>query len=226
MKMGNDKVTHKNGKKSYAVFGLGEFGTSVALELMEAGADVMALDIDADKISDIADKVTLAMEFDATESRGYEKLGLRHMDAVIVAMTGSLDACVMAILLAKDMGVKEIIAKARNNTQEQIFQKIGATRIEKPERTGGMRVARNLTTGVFADYIEISPEVRLIKMPVKSEWVGHKIFDLQLRNRHGINVVAYGPEDNLKTNVGPDTVFDVDDVIWLTVDKGHMKNIE
>ncbi len=226
MKMGNGKVNHTKGKKSFAVFGMGEFGKSVALELMEAGADVMVLDINRDRISDIADKVTLAMEFDAVEVRGYDRLGLNHMDAVIVAMTGCLDACIMAILIAKEKGVKEIIVKARNDTQEQIFKKIGATRIEKPECSGGMRVARNIMTGMFEDYMEISPQVRLIKMTVKEEWVGKSIIELQLRNRYGINVVAYGHENDLKTNIRPDTIFEKENVVWLTIDKEHVKDIE
>ena len=107
----------KNGKKSYAVFGLGEFGRSVALELMSAGAEVMVLDSDEDRISDMADDVTLAMQIDATEERSYVELGLSNMDGVVIAMTGCLDACIMAILAAKEAGVPFVIAKAQNHTQ-------------------------------------------------------------------------------------------------------------
>ena len=82
----------QNGKKSYAVFGLGEFGRSVALELVSAGAEVMVLDIDEGRVSDMADEVTVAMQIDATEERSYEELGLSNMDGVVVAMTGCLDA--------------------------------------------------------------------------------------------------------------------------------------
>ena len=64
------------GKKSYAVFGLGEFGRSVALELMSAGAEVMVLDVDEDRVSDLEDDVKMAMQIDATEERYYEELGL------------------------------------------------------------------------------------------------------------------------------------------------------
>ena len=85
---------NKKEKKSYAVFGLGEFGRSVALELMNAGADVMVLDVDEDRVSDMADDVTLAMQIDATEERSYEELGLSNMDGVVIAMTGCLDACI------------------------------------------------------------------------------------------------------------------------------------
>ena len=72
----------REGRKSFAVFGLGEFGRSVALELMNAGAEVMVLDKDEDRISDMADEVTLAMQIDATEIRSYETLGLSNMDGV------------------------------------------------------------------------------------------------------------------------------------------------
>lgn len=157
------------GKKSYAVFGLGEFGRSVALELMAAGADVMVLDKDEDRIMDIADQVTLAMEIDATEMHSFEKLGLSNMDAVVVAMTGCLDACLMAILAAKEAGVPFVLAKSQNSTQTAIFERIGADKIVIPEHDGGVRVARNLMAGNFVDFIELSRRIRMVEMPVKEE---------------------------------------------------------
>ena len=101
-------------KKSYAIFGLGEFGRSVAEELMAAGADVMAIDKDEDLVSDIAPHVTMAVQVDATELHAFDTLGLSNMDGVIVTITSCLEASIMAIMAAKEAGVPFILAKSRN----------------------------------------------------------------------------------------------------------------
>lgn len=213
------------GKKSYAVFGLGEFGRSVALELMVAGADVMVLDKDEDRIMDIADQVTLAMEIDATEMHSFEKLGLSNMDAVVVAMTGCLDACLMAILAAKEAGVPFVLAKSQNSTQTAIFERMGADKIVIPEHDGGVRVARNLMAGNFVDFIELSRRIRMVEMPVKEEWVGKNLVELSLRQRHKINVIAFRRNGELDTDIDPKMLLQKGDNILITIDKKYINEL-
>lgn len=213
------------GKKSYAVFGLGEFGRSVALELMAAGADVMVLDKDEDRIMDIADQVTLAMEIDATEMHSFEKLGLSNMDAVVVAMTGCLDACLMAILAAKEAGVPFVLAKSQNSTQTAIFERIGADKIVIPEHDGGVRVARNLMAGNFVDFIELSRRIRMVEMPVKEEWVGKNLAELSLRQRHKVNVIAFRRNGELDTDIDPKMLLQKGDNILITIDKKYINEL-
>ena len=214
-----------DGKKSYAVFGLGEFGRSVANELILGGADVMVLDIDEDRVSDMADTVTLAMQIDATEMRSYEALGLSNMDGVIVAMTGCLDACIMAILAAKEAGVPFILAKSQNKTQGMIFEKIGADKIVTPEHDGGVRVARNIMAGNFLDFIELSKSLRMIELSVKEEWVGKTLKELSLRQKHKINVVAIRRDGDLTTDVNPDKPLQREDTILIIIDKKDLEEL-
>ena len=51
-------------KKQFVVLGLGSFGASVAVTLQQLGCDVVAVDQDMERINDIADKVTYAMQAD------------------------------------------------------------------------------------------------------------------------------------------------------------------
>jgi len=212
-------------KKSYAVFGLGEFGRSVALELMAAGADVMVLDKDEDRIAEIADQVTLAMEIDATEMHSFEKLGLSNMDGVIVAMTGCLDACLMAILAAKEANVPFVLAKSQNRTQTAIFERIGADKIVIPEHDGGVRVARNLIAGNFVDFIELSRRIRMVEMPVKAEWIGKNLVELSLRQTYKINVIAFRRNGELDTDIDPKMILQEGDNVLITIDKKYINGL-
>ena len=215
----------QNSKKSYAVFGLGEFGRSVAEELMIAGAEVMVLDKDEDLVSDMASKVTTAIQIDATEIHAFDSLGLSNMDGVIVATTSSLEASIMTIMAAKEAGVPFVLAKSQNPTMTSIYERIGADKIVTPEHDGGVRVARNIVAGNFLDFFELSKRVRMVEIPVREEWIGKNLKELSLRQKHKINVVALRRDGELTTDIDPETPLCSGDTVLVTVDKKYIEEL-
>lgn len=191
-------------RKSYAVFGLGEFGKSVALELSKMGADVLVCDMDESKVAAISDKVTGAVMMDALDEPAYSRLGISNMDGVIVSMTGNMDASIFAILKAKEAGVPLVLAKAANATQELIFKKIGADRVVIPERDGGIRIARSALSGNYLDYIELYDKMKMIELNVEENWIGHSLQELKMREKRGINVIAVNRSGKVITDIRPD----------------------
>ena len=212
-------------KRSYAVFGLGEFGRSISRELFKMGADVLACDLDKMRTAAIADEVTTALVFNALDENAYKEIGLSYMDAVIVAMTGSLDASILAIMAAKDAGVPSVIAKAADDLQKNIFEKVGATKIVLPERDGGIRLARNILAGNFLDYIELSDKIRLVESKVQQEWVGKTLKDLNLRGKYNLNVIAINRDNDMITSIDPNLVFCENDTVLVITDSRHLHEI-
>lgn len=212
----------QNSRKSYAIFGLGEFGRSVAEELMAAGADVMAIDKDEDLVNDIAPQVTMAVQIDATELHAFDSLGLSNMDGVIVTITSCLEASIMAIMAAKEAGVPFILAKSHNSTMSTILRRIGADKIVTPERDGGIREARNIVNGNFIDFFELSKRVRMVEISLKDEWIGHNLKELSLRQKHKVNVAALRRDGELTTDIDPDMPFCEGDSILVLVDKQYI----
>lgn len=212
-------------KRSYAVFGLGEFGRSISRELFKMGADVLACDLDEMRTAAIADEVTTALVFNALDENAYKEIGLSYMDAVIVAMTGSLDASILAIMAAKDAGVPSVIAKAADDLQKNIFEKVGATKIVLPERDGGIRLARNILAGNFLDYIELSDKIRLVESKVQQEWVGKTLKDLNLRGKYNLNVIAINRDNDMITSINPNLVFCENDTVLVITDSRHLHEI-
>ncbi len=212
-------------KRSYAVFGLGEFGRSISRELFKMGADVLACDLDEMRTAAIADEVTTALVFNALDENAYKEIGLSYMDAVIVAMTGSLDASILAIMAAKDAGVPSVIAKAADDLQKNIFEKVGATKIVLPERDGGIRLARNILAGNFLDYIELSDKIRLVESKVQQEWVGKTLKDLNLRGKYNLNVIAINRDNDMITSIDPNLVFCENDTVLVITDSRHLHEI-
>ena len=98
-------------KKTYAVFGLGRYGTAVARELVESGMEVIAIDIEQKIVNDAAAYLPVCKCADVTDAEVISRLGIGNIDTVIVCMASNLEASVMAVTLCKEVGVKTVIAK-------------------------------------------------------------------------------------------------------------------
>ncbi len=212
-------------KKSFAVLGLGKFGRSAVEELVRAGADVMAVDNDEEKVKRIAEIAAYAMQADVRDSEAMQELGLSNMDGVIVAMTGSLDASIMATIMAKEAGVPYVLAKAQDEIHENILKRVGADRVIIPERESAARVARNMISGNFLDFIELSDRIRMVELAVKPDWIGFCLRELDLRKKYALNVMAVRLGDELIINVDPDEKLTQEMTLLITIDKKDLARL-
>lgn len=196
--------------RSYAVFGLGRFGCAVARELVQSGAEVLAVDADEARVSAVSGEIPLCKCADVTDPEVLDRLGIANFDVVIVAMAKSLEAAVLTTTLCKELGVKTVIVKCANELQKKILTRVGADRVVFPEIESGVRMAKNLVSSGFVDLMELSRGVSMIQLEVRPEWMGKTILELNLRKRYGINVVAIRKGGSVDVNVRPDTVLDGD----------------
>lgn len=191
-------------RKQYAVLGLGGFGTSTALTLQNLGCDVIAVDQSMEKVQAIAKQVSYAMKGNVEEPEFMQMLGARNLDGIIIALSTNREASIMATLLAKEVGVPYIIAKAHDEKHEKILLKIGADAIVHPEREMGTRVAKNLVSTDFADWIALSPEYSMVEVETPDKWVGKTLKELEIRRKYNLNVVGYFEDGNVVLNPDPD----------------------
>ena len=212
----------KNGQKkrrSYVIFGIGKFGRSMAEELSAAGVHVLAVDQDSDRVAAVADTVTMAVVGDVTDLQEMQALGLSNFDGAIVATTGNLSAGVMGVLLAKEAGIPYVLAKASDEMQAKVFQRLGADRVLIPEKESAARIARTLVMGDYIDLVELSDRIRLAEISVPPEWAGKTLKELDLRGRHHLNVVAVREKGELAINISPDKPLPGDGSLLVAADK-------
>ncbi|MBQ8815661.1 MAG: TrkA family potassium uptake protein [Lachnospiraceae bacterium] len=201
---------------SYAVIGMGRFGSAVAKELARSGADVLAIDANEERVRSIAEHVTHAVKADITDADTVAALGLGNMDAVVVAMTRSMDASILATISAKENGAKYVIAKAMDEMHAKILTKVGADKVIVPEKESGVRIARNLMNGNFLDFYELSDRISMVEIAVKKEWIGQNLRQLDFRREYGVNVIAYEAEGKETiVNIPPDMPFS-EGTVWVT----------
>ena len=189
--------------KSYAVFGLGRYGTAVAKELVKNGADVLAVDIDENIVNSAISEIPFCKCADITDPEVVRHLGIANVDIVIIAMATNLEASVMSIMLCKELGVKTVVAKCADDMQAKILLKVGADKVVIPERESGVRLAKNILSSGFVDVMELSDNVSLLELEIKEEWLGKNLIQLNLRKKYGINVIAIKKGDEVMIDLDP-----------------------
>lgn len=190
--------------KTYAVFGLGRYGRAVATELVKNGADVIAVDTDPNIVNELALEIPVCKCADITDPEVIKQLDIADVDVVIICMANNLEATVMAITLCKEAGVGTIIAKCIDEMHERIFARVGADKVLFPERESGKRLAKNLLSSGFMDIVELSKDVSMVEIPVKSEWQGKNLIELNLRKKYSVNVVAILEGDKVISSIDPE----------------------
>lgn len=190
--------------QSYAVFGLGRYGMSVAKELVENGMEVLAVDIDEDIVNAAISEIPYCKCADVTDAEVIKQLGLSNVDTVIIAMATNLEASIMATMLCKEIGVKTIIVKCASEMNCKILSKIGADKVVFPENESGIRLAKNLLSSGFIDIMEISKDVSMVELDVRSEWEGKSLVELNLRKKYSINVAAIIQDQEVCVNIDPE----------------------
>lgn len=212
--------------KSYAVFGLGRYGTAVAQELAAAGAEVLAVDQNQQLVNSAAATIPVVKCADITNQEVFDLLGIAQMDVVIVAMGGHLEASVMAVMLCKEVGVPTVIAKCANETHGKILEKVGADQTIIPEQESGFRLAKNLLSSGFVDMMELTDQVSLIELDVRQEWVGKSLIDLNLRKKYGINVVAVRKDNDIHVALDPAAPLESTQKLVIIADTTKLRKLK
>lgn len=190
--------------QSYAVFGLGRYGIAVARELVEGGAEVLAVDRDEEIINSASAFIPICKCADVTDAEALRQLGIANIDVVILSMASSLEASVMAVMLCKELGVKTVIAKGASEMNCRILRRVGADKVVFPENESGVRLARGLLSAGFTDIIELSRDVSMLELEVRPEWVGKTLTELSLRKKYSINIVAVVKNTQISVNIDPE----------------------
>ena len=212
--------------KSYAVFGLGRYGLAVAKELVNHGAEVLAVDCDQTIVNSAIADIPFCKGADVTNAEVIDQLGIANIDVVIIAMANNLEASVLAVMLCKEAGVKTVIAKCANETNRKILTKVGADKVVFPEKESGTRLAKNLLSSGFVDVIELSNDVSLIDLDVKPEWAGKTLVELNLRKKYTINVVAIRKGDMLETSIDPTAKLESDMQLVVIINTSKLQKLK
>jgi trk system potassium uptake protein TrkA len=171
------------------VVGLGRFGSTLAVHLSREGAEVLAVDRSTRLVEAIAEEVTVAVGFDATDLTNLEAYDVGSMDVGVVAIGENFESSVLVTMHLKNLGVPQVYAKALNEMQESVLCRVGADQVVKPEEDMGDRLASHLLHNSVVDFVELPLGYSLRRIRVPEEWSDQSLADLGLLSKFKLNLV-------------------------------------
>ncbi|PZE21329.1 potassium channel family protein [Paenibacillus xerothermodurans] len=210
----------------YVVIGLGRFGSSLAKELIELGYEVLGLDKDEEAVDEMSEMLTHVVAADSTDEEVLRSLGIRNFDCAVVAIGDDIQASVLTVILLKDIGVKQVVAKALSELHGKVLEKIGADRVIFPERDMGIRVAHQLVSPNLLDYIELSRDYTIAELQVPKRLCGRSLKDLDPRARYGCSVVAINKKNSVIIAPTAEDTLDDQDVMVVIGTNEQIESFE
>jgi len=215
-------------QKTYAILGLGVFGSTIAKTLSEYHCEVIGVDTDLSCVERVAEFATQAVQADFTDIDQLRELGIQDVDVAVVATGSQLESSIMAVLHLKELGVPYIVAKAKNRLYMQILLKVGADKVIRPEKEMGERVAKTLLSRNVVDMIDIDEDYSIMELTAPKEWVGFALKNLDVRNKFGLNIlgVRNGEEAKLNFNINGEYVVKTNDQLLVIVEANKFEAME
>lgn len=195
-------------KLNILVIGLNTFGQSVVKQLYEYNCDVLALDKDIEKVEEVVDYATEAIQLDIKDSTELKKLPLDNFDVAVVTMQ-DLGANIMASMICLEAGIEKVIARSSSNLHKKILEKIGVNTIISPDKDMGIRLAKGIMDINVMEAINVSDNYDIVEIKAKDKWIGKTLRDLKFRNNFGMNVLLVKKE-NTKLEISPNGDYKIE----------------
>ncbi|WP_345800200.1 TrkA family potassium uptake protein [Microbacterium sp. AZCO] len=199
---------------SVAVIGLGRFGSALALELMDAGTEVLGIDTDDELVQAHNGRLTQAVRADSSKEEALRQLAVDEFDRVVVAIGDDVQASILTCSILLGMKIPVIWAKAVSERHGLILQQLGVHHIVNPEEDMGRRVA-HLVRGAAMDYLEIEPGYSLAKIVAPASIQGVPLGETTIRQQYGITVTAFRPVPGTWQNADNQTVLSEGDTVII-----------
>ena len=190
--------------KSILIIGLGRFGRHLCRKFMALGNEVMIVDRNEAVVSELAGEVTGAQIADCTEEAVLRQLGVHNFDLCVVCIGSDFASSLLITSMLHDLGARYIVAKASQDVHAKLLLRNGADEVAYPERDSAERTAARLSAQNVFDYIELTDEYSIYEIPPLSSWVGRSVREIDVRNKHHINILAVKDESGLRPMPGAD----------------------
>lgn len=211
--------------KQIAVLGLSRFGASVARSLTKLGVEVLGVDNDPERVSDMVHDITHVVQADVLDNDALDSLGLRNFDAVVLSIKDVEISC-LATMALKDHGAGYVVAQAGGEPHAAILERIGADKVIMPEKDMGTRLARHLAGDNIIDYMELSARHSLMEIEALDEWVGHTLKENNIRSRYGVNVVAIRSGKSMIVSPRSDDLIHDGDLLVVIGENGDLEKLQ
>ena len=204
---------------SVLIIGVGQFGSHIARRMSELRCEVMAVDINEDRINDILPYVTNAQIGDSTSVDFMRSLGIRNYDVCIITIGSSFQTSLETTALAKEFGAPVVVSRASNDVQKKFLLRNGADEVINPEKQIAEWAAIRYTSDHIRDYIKLDDDHAIFEVTVPDGWIGRTIGNIDIRKKYGINILAIRINGQMTLQITPDSELNGDMTLLVFGDR-------
>ncbi len=214
----------KKVKDIYGIIGLGRFGYALAVELATAGADILVMDRDEEKVRELREYTENAFVVKNLDKKTLTETGIQNCDVAVVCIGEQLDTSILTTLNLVSLGIPTVISKASSVEHGEILEKLGAD-VVYPERDMAIRLAHRLENSKTLDYVQLSEKLNISKLMIPEKIVGKTVLSVNLRREFGVNIIAIENSGALCELVSPDYTFRNGDILFLSGTKNGLNRL-
>lgn len=215
---------NKSDKTTYAIIGLGRFGSSLASELAQDGAELIVIDQDEEVVRQMREYTENAYIVHTLDKKALAETGVQNCDIAVVCIGEHLDTSILTTLNLVSMGIPKVIAKAKSPEHGEILEKLGAE-VVYPERDTAIRLAKRLETSRILDFVQLSERINISKISIPSFIIGKTVLEVDFRGKFKLNIIAIENNGSVIEHVTPDYIFRENDILYLSGKKEGLVNL-
>ena len=194
--------------KNILIIGLGRFGKHIAMQLNQMGHEIMAVDLNEERVEKVLPFVTNAQIGDSTDAEFLKSLGIRNYDICFVTIGGSFQNSLETTSLLKELGARLVISRAERDVHEKFLLRNGADKVVYPEKQVAKWASIRYADDHILDYMEVDASHAIFEVEIPYEWIGKTIGELDIRKKHNINILAVKNEGGeIGVAISADTVL-------------------
>ncbi len=174
----------------YIIIGLGNFGTSLGLRLMDLDHEVVGIDSRESVVEEYKDKLTGVVCMNSVDEASLRSQSVLEVDAVIVAIGEDWAASIQTTALLKQMGVKRIIGRSLSKLHETVLRGLGIEEIINPENTAALEIAHSIVSRSVIHTYNVTSTISINEVVVPQYFENQRVEDVNLQKNFGLTLIA------------------------------------
>lgn len=172
------------------IFGLGNFGMSLALSLTETGNEVIGVDYKMEKVNLIKDKISHSICLDSTNEQAYQALPIKQTDIAVVAIGENEGAAIITTAIVKKLTKAKVISRSLSPIHDTVLQAMGIDFIVHPEQEAAEKLTSKINLKNIIDNFKIDNRYSISEVKTPSAHIGKSILELDFRKNYNLNIVT------------------------------------
>lgn len=209
--------------RSFAIIGLGTFGSTVAKELARFGNDVIGIDTSEKVVSAYAQDLSQALILDASEDGALRDAGIEAVDVGLVAIGANIEASILSVINLKTLGVETIWAKATSKNHHRILSKLGVDRVIHPEKEVGQHIAQVLHNPLMRDYVSLGNGQHVVNFRIPACLQGKTLTQLPHDNKYNLRCIGVMRGSDFLGHDGTDCELHENDLLLLLGERRDLR---